>query len=281
MVRSVIIIALLASLFYLVRHLQPVPETAAPVKVAVSRPEKPPVAAPVEAPGGFNPAVVTPLPDINKGYIFSEKRKVTQDEPGEAGKVAPLDEGPDLLASVLYSGSVIAGDLRRALVVYQEQPREAAPRRAAPGRSPAPSSQGTFQKKQLNQGDRFLGYLVATIEPDRIVFEKGERKVEKFLYDQNKKRMAPSGPSQREVEPAESGGVPLQAMAPPEVLEALMAQPPSRRPSLGASPAGDPGGAGGGAPANRVVRRSQRLMGLDPSIDLPITPVPGLPVPNK
>lgn len=325
MLRSLIVMALLASLFYLVSHLQPAAESVAPVKVAASRQDRPPEGTPDEATGGFNPAVVAPLPDVNKGYIFSEKREVEKDVPVGTGKDDLAEQGPDLLASVVYSGSVIAGDLRRALVLYQEQP--ALPRRLPSGRSQAPtSSPGAIQKKQLNQGDRFLGYLVEAIEADRIVFAKGERKVEKFLYDRDKQRMGATSSGQQEVSSGEVGRVPLQAMAPPEVLEALMmasppsrrpdsgavvggstpgststmlppkamtppevlealrtVSPPSQRPTTGASPAGNVGGTNSAAQiqANRVVRRSQRLLGLDPSIDVPVTPVPGRPAQNN
>jgi hypothetical protein len=296
MVKSVIIMALLASLFYLVKYSQPVAEPVVTGKVASSRPEKPPADAKGDKPAGFNPPVVAPLPDVNAGYVFSEKRKYEKDDPASAAKVAPVDQGPDPLTSLLYSGSLIAGNLRRALVTYQELPREADRSRPPTGRGPAPApAQGATQNKQLNQGDRFLGYVVASIEPDRIVFEKGDRKVEKFLYDQGKKRMAPPASSPRAAMPTEIGGVPLQAIAPPEILAAMMAPPPSaRRPTSGAGavvsgplsgvgPAGDAAGKNADAQAqsSRVVRRSQRLLGMESMINVPVTPVPGLPVPNQ
>lgn len=273
MAKSLIIMTLLATLFYLVKYLQPVAEPVLPGKVATSRQEKPPAEPQGDAPDGFNPAVVDPLPDINKGYIFSEKRSYEKEDPANAVNAAPVEQGPDPLTSVLYSGSVIAGELRRALVLYQEQPTASAPRRPSPGRAQAPATaQGAFLKKQLNQGDHFLGYVLATVEPDRIVFEKGDRKVEKFLYDKGKNRMAPPEVRQGQELPTEIGGIPLSAMVPPDILEALMA-PPS------ASPAGNSGTGQPRTPPNRVVRRSQRLLGIDSSTNIPGTPVPGLPVP--
>lgn len=295
MVKSVIILALLATLFYLVKHSQPVPEPVLPGQVATSPREKP---AAEEDQGdkssGFNPPVPAPLPDVNAGYVFSEKRKYEKDAPPDAAKAAQAEQGPDPLASVLYSGSLIAGDLRRALVTYQELPKEADRNRLPTGRSQAPvSPQGAIQNKQLNQGDRFLGYVVASIEPDRIVFEKGDRKVEKFLYEQGKNRMAlpESGPSG--AAPTEIGGVPLQAIAPPEVLAAMLAPPSAaRRPPTrtvvrgqlpGAGPADEAARktADAQAQTNRMSRRSQQLLGMDSMISVPVTPVPGLPVPNK
>lgn len=299
LLRSVIIVALLASLFYLVRHFQPAAEPGNG-RVATSQPEKPlPETAEGEAISGFNPPVTMPLPDVEKGYVFSEKRKIEKEEPGAAAKAAAaVEQGPDPLETVVYSGSLIAGKIRRALVSYQEQAKEAPSRRPSPGRGQAPAAVGAVQNKQLNQGDRFLGYVLTVVESDRIVFEKGERKVEKFLYDRSKKRAAPPETGRKEApapQPAEVGGVPLQALAPPEVIEALMAPPGSRRPSgavVGGAPgseaAGEAGGTPGGVgatqaptPASRATRRSQRLLGLDSSIRVPATPVPGRPVPNK
>lgn len=264
MARIALILALLASLAYMVRYLQPAPEPK-PAKVAAGR-SAPAVAEPAaEGTGGFYPAVPEALPDINKGYVFSEKRQIEKDEP-PAAQAALVDPGPDLLASLVYSGSVISGNLRRALVVYQDQPAAAVGRRAGGGRGQQPGAQGPFQNKQLNQGDRFLGYVVAAIEPDRIVFEKGDRKVEKFLYDRGKNRFKPAEAGRSDAAAPEPGGVPMQAVAPPEVLEAMM-NPPAAAPAT--------------PPPSRVIRRSQRLLGLDPSIKVPATPVPGRPVPNK
>lgn len=304
MLRSLIILALLATLVYLVKHLQPVAEPGGAGKTATSRPEVSPVeVVSDDGAGRFNPPVVTPLPDVNKGYVFSEKREFVKEAPPEPGKSARVEQGPDPLESLLYSGSVIVGNLRRALVSYQEQSRETT-RRPSPGRGPTPAAaQGAVRNKQLHQGDSFLGYVVAAIEPDRIVFAKGELKVEKFLYDRNKKRLAVSESGRRETPPAaEVGGVPLQALAPPERIEALMASP-SMRSAPGTVPSGLPPGAGLGglnseatpteeaggvngraqtpAPVNRAIRRSQRLLGIDPLGTVPLTPVPGRPVPNN
>lgn len=292
MVKSVIILALLTTLFFLVKYSQPVAvPVAGPVKVAKSKQEKPPVEAKDDESGGFNPAVVTPLPDVNTGYVFSEKRKFEKDDPANAAKAALAEQGPDPLTTVFYAGSVIAGDLRRALVTYQELSRETGPRRSVPGRGQAVAVQGGVLKKQLNKGDRFLGYVVAAVEPDRLVFEKGDLKVEKFLYDQSKKRQSPPAATPRQALPAEIGGVPLEAIAPPEVLAAMMAPPAtgrdSQEPRAGGAaravvtPAVETGTAKAPAPPAPVLRRSQRLLGMDSLLNLPVAPVPGLPVPNN
>lgn len=290
MVRSFIILALLATLFFLVKYSQPVVgPVAVPEKVAKSQQGKPPVEADGEEPGGFNPLVATPLPDVNAGYVFSEKRKYEKDDPAAAAKAAQVEQGPDPLTTVFYAGSLIAGDLRRALVTYQDLPKEADHRRSSSGRTQAATAQGVVQKKQLRKGDRFLGYVVVAIEPDRLVFEKGDLKVEKFLYDQSKKRVAPpAAASLRQALPAEVGGVPIEAFAPPEVLAAMMAQPPvagrnpqeSRGGGLVARPGVSPAVEGGTAKAP-VLRRSQRLLGMDSLLNVPMSPAPGLPVPNN
>ncbi len=290
MVKSVIILALLTTLFFLVKYSQPVAvPVAVPVKVAKGKQEKPPAEAKGDESGGFNPAVMTPLPDVNTGYVFSEKRKFEKDDPVNAAKAALAEQGPDPLTTVFYAGSVIAGDLRRALVTYQELARETGPRRSAPGQAMA--AQGAVLKKQLNKGDRFLGYVVAAVEPDRLVFEKGDLKVEKFLYDQSKKRQALPAATPKQALPAEIGGVPLEAIAPPEVLAAMMAPPATGRDSQGpraggvaravVTPAAEAGTVKAPAPPAPVLRRSQRLLGMDSLLNLPVAPVPGLPVPNN
>lgn len=295
MVKSAIILTLLATLFYLVKYGQPVTEpVAVQGKVAKKSQEKPPAETQGDGPGGFNPVVATPLPDINAGYVFSDKRKYEKDDPATAAKAALVEQGPDPLTTVLYAGSLIAGDLRRALVTYQELPKEAERRRSSSGRTQAAAAQGAVLKKQLNKGERFLGYVVAAIEPDRLVFEKGDLKVEKFLYDPSKKRMAPPTAEPRQALPAEVGGVPIEAIAPPEVLAALMAPPSTagrspQEPRPGGAARGavvSPPGAGGTAKAapaapTPVLRRSQRLLGMDSLLNAPVAPVPGLPVPNN
>ncbi len=306
MVRTLIVMALLASLFFIVQHWQPAAELTADRGASLAVKSVTP--SPGEEPNGFNPAVPESLPDVEKGYLFSEKRKVEKDAaPGEAKPVA-VEPGPEVLDSVTYTGSLIVGDLRRALVIFQEPTREVGPGNRRPVASrrpgapppPPPSVQGQPQNKQLIQGDRLLGYVVALIEPDRIIFEKGEQKVEKFLYDRNKKRLAAVIGRSEAPSGAAPGGIPPEAYAPPEMARAMVA-------SLAASPTastnlnsgggvtqsttpgvGGDGGAGTGPggsqaaiPATRIMRRSQRLMGADSSFKVPISPVPGRPVPNN
>lgn len=276
MVRILIIMALLASLFYTVRHWQPAAGPA-PGKVAENKAAKPLEEAPgEEETSGYYPAVPEALPDVEKGYIFSEKRKIEKDVPLEEGKSAVAEPGPEVLDSVAYTGSLIIGDVRRALVTFQDAPREAGPVNHRPGgiRRPNPqaaAASSTPQNKQLLVGDKLLGFVVARIEPNRIVFEKGIHKVEKFLYDRNKKRMEAVATRSEPPPATDSGGIPAEV--PPDLAADAAAAPQRLVP-------------GGGAvqppplPANRAVRRSQRLLGIDPSIKVPMSPVPGRPVPK-
>jgi len=269
MVRILIIVALLASLFYTVQNWQPTPEVTAD-KVVTNRTVAPAVEAADEKPSGFYPTVPEVLPNVEKGYIFSEKRKIEKEPPPGELKPAVVEPGPEVLDSVAYTGSLIVGETRRALITFQEPTHEegganrkpAAPRRPAVAVAGAPAA-GT-QNKQLTPGDRFLGFAVTLIEPGRIVFTKGDLKVEKFLYDRNKKRLA-AVTGRSETPPAVPGGVPPEAFAPPE-----MTPPATTMPAPGAT-----------NQSNRMVRRSQRLSNVDTGIRMPVMPVPGRPTPNN
>lgn len=267
MVRILIVMALLASLFYIVQNWQPVAEPTVDPVATTKAPTSPEEVAD-GAPSGFNPAVPESLPDVEKGYLFSEKRKVEKEVPMADLKPAVVEPGPEILDSVVYTGSVIIGDLRRALVTFQEPSREAAPggkppRPGTPRRPPSPeAAQAASQNKQLRPGERLLGFVLALVEPNRIVFEKGNLKVEKFLYDRNKKRIA-AVIGRAETPPvANPGVVPPEAYAPPPEAPTETTAPPAMQ-------------------SNRMVRRSQRLLGADSMIKMPPMPIPGKPVPNN
>lgn len=276
MVRIFIVIALLASLVYTVRHWQPAPE-ATVAKTPANRSETTTAEPPAEtASGGFYPAVPEALPDVEKGYIFSEKRKIEKEPPPGEVKPAVAEPGPEVLDSVAYTGSLILGETRRALVTFQEPSQEGpTPHRPTPpkrpGAAPAAPAQGTPQNKQLVPGDRLLGFVVKQIDPDRIVFEKGTLKVEKFLYDRNKQRLIAEA-VRSEPKPAAAAPAPAAQAIPPETpvdTAAIMAANAEQAAAM---------------QANRMSRRSQRLLGADTKSmvpPMPVMPVPGRPVPKK
>jgi hypothetical protein len=170
------------------------------------------------------------------------------------------------LEQVFYSGSLIIGEKRQALVTYQQnntggrRPGRSLDR----GRAAAAEAQSGYQNKVLKPGDRFMGYEVAAIEPEKIVFKKGGEKVEKFLFDQNKKRPVVNEPPRPAPAPAPANGqtgVNAPVMTPPFNL------PPNVR----IAPVG---GAGSPPSATRRSRRSQRLLGTNPPPAVPAQPVP-------
>ena len=172
------------------------------------------------------------------------------------------------LEQVFYAGSVIVGDRRQGLITYQENNRSGAqPNRSsrfsARSRNVAVKPASETQYKVLKPGDRFLGYVVAAIEPDKIVFEKGGEKVEKFLYDQNKKRPEVSETPRATPSPAQAG-----------VNGTVTAPPANISPNVGSGP-------GGSSPPSptpfRRSIRSRRLPRYNPASRLPNLPVPSAP----
>lgn len=223
---------------------------------------------PVPLTAVFYPPVPAVLPDLNEGYLFNSERSFTEVDvglPGTASNVVDMSE-------VSYVGSLIVGDLHKGLIIYQEkiparrQTRPAS-RRAARQRQPAVKT--VAKHKQLVLGEKFMGYIVEKIEKDRIVFKNGDEVVEKFLYDQNKKRVAVVSaaksqaakvairaaqrtPVQRPVSrPAQNNTKKAAAVKVSRVV------PPTTAP-----------------PAVKVIKkRSERLLGLaDPSLGLPGIP---------
>ena len=65
------------------------------------------------------PPVPPEMPDFNDGYLFNQERQFLEDESNGlvagAGALGPVD-----LNEIVYSGSLILGDVRKALITYQE-----------------------------------------------------------------------------------------------------------------------------------------------------------------
>lgn len=271
--RFAIVVLLLASLLLMMRQCGSGADIVPFMSADAGSKEKP--AAEVAAKIDLYPPVPAVSPDLNDGYVFNEERTFEENDlgvPGISGD-ALID-----LEDVIYSGSLIAGDIRKALVAYQEKvPVQGGRRPAARGRGAQPKSgaTGNYQHEQLEPGEIFLGYRVAIVEADRIVFEKGGEQVEKFLYDGSKARVvikSSSAPAQTTA----PGTTPTVPTIPASAVD-LQVPPPimTRGPGGSGLTVLAPAAGGEGAPAapaTRRVRRSQRLLGLDPSFMAPPPP---------
>ena len=158
----------------------------------------------------FYPRPPAPLPDVLDGYLFNEERILARESAEES-------EGPiesDLLSidmgKLLYTGSIIVGDVRKGMVSYSIADSTARTAAATSRRSTTRSTRTgisvddkTKRHIVVEQGRNFAGYKVVAVEPERIVFEQDGEKIEKFLYDSSKKRIiASSSPARPSVSPA-------------------------------------------------------------------------------
>ncbi len=263
MLRIALLISLLASLLFMISRFNPEPLPQSQAEQGRSRARS--AAMPgIEAGFGQKPAVRA-VPEVYSGYLFNEERKLDEADFGEFGSGS--QETPEATAAgleqVYYTGSVIVGDRRQALITYQENIRggsQAARLNSYPrrGRVGAAETMSGSQNKVLIPGDHFMGYVVAAIEPEKIVFEKGGEKVVKFLYDQNKKRPAVSE-APRTAAPFDQAGVNAPVRTSP-------ANQPPTNPSVSVRTV--PGVPSRAVSPSRRAIRSRRLPGL------PAQPVP-------
>jgi hypothetical protein len=218
----------------------------------------------------FYPAVPGTLPDLNDGYLFNKDRFLDESDLADA---SPSGFGADTIdmEALVYSGSIIIGDLRKALVAYQEKAPvvQRGARRNVRTRNQRKPAKGAYIHKQLELGELFMGYRVARIEDDSIVFEKGSEKIEKFLFDASKERVeikssTPASPPASTVQPRA-----IKTVSPPPGRPA--SQPPQARPRPTTTKPGSSSETPANSPSRRV-RRSQRLLGIDPSFVPPTLP---------
>lgn len=230
----------------------------------------------------FNPEIAKPLPDLNQGYVFVEDRELDEsdlDEFTSDGKKEPEIVSSTDLEEVFYEGSVIIGELRKALVAYPAAPAnvEKGSRTRAPVKGRAAS---VLQHEQLDQGALFMGFVVARVEEDRIVFEKDGEKIEKFLHDQNKSRVVVRGRAGQPTRAAAAEASPVAS--PPAVTRAP--EPPTEVTPRNTAPTPETGSGAPskppGPPADLLQRRSQRLLRLDPSMMAPPPPTAGSDFPH-
>lgn len=208
MIRTLVVLALLLSSAAMMRGVAhdwrqgppPVKEGSAAKKAGATAVES--TALPQVKP--LQPPVPANLPDLKDGYLFNPERMLAgatppakTDEPEK-----PIDTSlqPGLAAKindVTYAGSLITKKIRRALIVYTEAEKGKAAAPAQPAsksskaKPPGGAAPGGEKHAQLELGDLLDGYTVAEIQPDKIIFSKGEETVEKMLHDPSKKRQAP------------------------------------------------------------------------------------------
>lgn len=155
------------------------------------------------------------MPDLLDGYIFNQERLLEEEIEEEVPEedVTPQAAAIEDFEQVQYSGSVIMESQRLALIKFPEAPppeeKENDLKRRRPGHRRLPvksarsqKSSGGLKNIRVKQGEMFKGFLVAEIAPEMIVFERGEEKIVKYLYDKNKERtVAKPSPSRNEEKP--------------------------------------------------------------------------------
>lgn len=142
----------------------------------------------------LQPTAPMVMPDLKQGYLFNEDRLIES----EADKLAEdaEDHGNDLGISadvdqLTYSGSIIGDTFSQALVSFPPGKEAVKPQRSGSRRQRV-SKSSAEETARLKVGDVLSGYLVAEISPDKLVLKKGDEVLEKFMYDPNKKRVAPT-----------------------------------------------------------------------------------------
>jgi hypothetical protein len=269
-----VIISLLVTLLFIVRQFDsdPVPAPAGERTPAKTRPEPLP-GADVDL---WQSPVVRVVPEVHDGYLFVEERKLEESDAGEGPGGDASEETLAGLEQLFYAGSLIVGETRQALVSFQEtsRPNVKSVREARRGARP-PAPREIIQHKLLVPGDRFLGYQVVAVEPDKIVFEKGGEKVDKFLFDQNKKRPVVATGSRAAPGQAQTPNIAQSAgsvlVVPPAVT--TPAPPPDNPPpAVRIVPADQDAKTAAPEAPTRRLRRSQRLLRENTPPGLPMLP---------
>jgi hypothetical protein len=228
MIRPAIVLALLLSSALMMRGVagdwrkgmptptESVAKKSAPAGEASTLPQAKPL----------QPMVPGVLPDLKDGYLFNPERMLAGAEAPPSMEEKADDAGAEnttgiaaKMDDVTYAGSIIADNFSRAIIVYTEAaaknkpkpPAQPAARSSKVKATPPPvaAAPGSEKHGQLEVGDVLDGYKVAEIQPDKLVFTKGDETVEKLLYDPEKKRQAP--PPRAAALPPGGGGPPRPA----------------------------------------------------------------------
>ncbi len=154
---------------------------------------------PVTPHSSARPPVVTPpstaaLPNLEKGYLFNPERSLTGTDNTAAEK---LNSANDLgiqtnISKVTYTGSIIGDNFKVAILTIptpKTRFRRLPENRFSPrNRFQPPRNRSAVKNLRVKEGDLLSGYKVTAITPEKIIFEKDGDKVEKLLYDPDKKR---------------------------------------------------------------------------------------------
>ena len=187
MLRISLIIGLLLTFAFLVKGIAdtwrgesiPAPSAAQPARSRT---------APEATRVRFYPPVPSRLPDLNQGYVFNEARSLADDDQAPDDNTA--QEASVSISDVIYVGSVISGEQRLGIISYpvKEPPAQRPRSFSRPGRR---GGSVEYEHDRLAPGETFSGFTVADVLPDRIIFEKGGRKIEKLLSEADKERTPP------------------------------------------------------------------------------------------
>ena len=246
MIRPAIVLALLLSSAVLMRGVAsdwrksiPTPAESSAKKAAPASEAALPQVKPLQ------PLVPSILPDLKDGYLFNPERMLAGPAPPEVeakADEAAAENAPGIAASigdVTYAGSIIADNFSRAIILYKEKapdkgktPAPPPASRSSKAKPPAstPGAAGGEKHAQLEVGDVLDGYQVAEIDPDKLVFTKGDETVEKLLHDPEKKRQAP--PPRAAAGPPGGPGTPR----PPGLQATTIGGATSAVPPAGANP---------------------------------------------
>jgi len=162
----------------------------------------------------FYPAVPASLPNLYEGYLFNRERSLA--DPAKYPEEIPENTEDQVsleFDQLRYNGSIIIGDIAKALVTYPEPTKisdyqRVASRQKSSKRKQRRIKKNTMVKKTVEPGDSIGGYLVKNIHPHKIVFQRGGEHLEKMLYDPDKKRIilpARKSPSRRIVRQKKTG----------------------------------------------------------------------------
>jgi hypothetical protein len=161
---------------------------------AARRINKPVTPSPPARPPVVTPPSTAALPNLEKGYLFNPERSLTGADNTATDKLnAANDLGIQTnISKVTYTGSIIGDNFKVAILTIPTPKTRFRPasqnRFSSLNRFRPPRNRSAIKNLRVKEGDLLSGYKVTAITPDKIIFEKDGDKVEKLLYDPDKKR---------------------------------------------------------------------------------------------